>query len=61
MVKEAKKYTVTKLAAGRFVGVAEASRGLRVSRQSIYMVLGGYERALGPRKRARLAIVDASK
>lgn len=52
------KIRVTKLAPGKFLGVADAAKALGVRTQTIYMVCGGYERALGPEKRARLVIVD---
>lgn len=53
--------TVTKLADGRYTGVAEAAKALGVRKQTIYMYAGGWERALGAEKRARLVIVDATK
>jgi len=52
------KYTVTRLAHGRYVGVAEASKGLGVRKQTIYMVLSGWTQAMSEEKRNRLIIVD---
>lgn len=58
-MKKSDKVIVTRLAAGRFVGVAEAASALKVSRQSIYIYLNGWPKVLGPKKRARLIVVDA--
>ena len=61
MASKTKRYKVTKLAESRYSGVREAARGLRVSRQAIYMVLAGFPKALGAATRARLEIVDRTK
>ena len=60
-MKKTDKIVVTKLADGRFTGVAEAAAALGVRRQTIYMFVGGWERALGPEKRERLVVVDRSR
>lgn len=60
-MKTTDKVIVTKLADGRYTGVAEAAAALNVRRQTIYMVASGWERALGPEKRARLVIVDRTR
>lgn len=61
MAKHTDKIIVTKLADGRYTGVAEAAAALNVRPQTIYMFAGGWQRALGPEKRARIVIVDRSR
>jgi len=53
-----KTYTITKLAPLRFLGVREAATWLRVRPQSIYMYVGGWTQALGPKKRERIEFID---
>lgn len=58
MVREVKKFTVTRIAPNRYLGIAEAAKGLGVARQSVYDYLKWGRSAIGPRKRARLVVVD---
>ena len=53
-----KKYTITRIAPRRYIGVREAAKGLSVRPQSIYMYLGGWPQSLGPKKRERIEVVD---
>lgn len=52
---------VLKLAAGRFVGVSRAASALGVSRNAIYLYANGWHRALGPKNRARLKVIDCTE
>jgi len=56
--KAEEKFTVTKIAPQRYVGVSEAARGLGVDRRAIYMYVGGYVKCIGEKKRARITFVD---
>lgn len=60
MARDKEKILVTKIAPRRFLGVAEAAKRLRVRPQTIYMYVGGWEGALGPKKRERIEFVDLS-
>lgn len=55
------KIIVTKLADGRYVGVAEAAAALGVRKQTIYMFASGWRQALGAEKRERLVVVDRTR
>lgn len=54
------KIIIRRLAPGRYIGVADAAKALKVSPQSIYIYLGGWPKSLGPKKRARLVVIDAA-
>lgn len=55
---EQQKFTVIRGANGRYVGATAAARGLGVTRQAISDFLRWGRPSIGPRKRARLVLVD---
>lgn len=54
------KVIVLKLAKGRFSGVADAASALGVSRNAIYLYANGWHRALGPKNRSRIEVIDCT-